>query len=454
MCACVFGVFWVCVWVCGRDLWGFMRNKRETNTTPLDDSQKTNDNNKQKKNKEQIKEQRQHKMPKLLQRAHENLTHLHQQNPQVCGFLAVFFKISLAAAVLTVFAINFSTALDDNRKLEELQEESLFSSASSLVLEDTAVERGMSLVYMASARGNEEFYGRLHEQRQKLDNSIQAGLKEMKETVKYSSEKDVLQLFEDWVDELPAFRDRVDDREDLNMTITDIMEYYTQINALLIYAVAEFTTNTDGDVTKRALAWKHLLFEFDNLEKQRSLGTSALVCPEGAWPIDAYVMFVQASGRVIQAQASFYFTTTKATWERYLKMLESDQHKVYLEMRTLVEEEGGREEDGAAKALTRRGWGDPVLFWDGFGDYLEVVGEFRETSLRDLKEYSDQALDETKDRLVTNGIGLGIGIVACVYILVEAGWSSFENCERKKKVKELDSKFAAEAKDVDEWSPT
>ena len=47
-----------------------------------------------------------------------------------------------------------------------------------------------------------------------------------------------------------------------------------------------------------------------------------------------------------------------------------------------------------------RGWGEEVDFWDLFGVYLGVIGEFREESLRDLEEYSDQALDETRDRCV------------------------------------------------------
>eukprot|EP00009_Paramoeba_aestuarina_P002209 CAMPEP_0201523734 /NCGR_PEP_ID=MMETSP0161_2-20130828/20893_1 /ASSEMBLY_ACC=CAM_ASM_000251 /TAXON_ID=180227 /ORGANISM="Neoparamoeba aestuarina, Strain SoJaBio B1-5/56/2" /LENGTH=339 /DNA_ID=CAMNT_0047922939 /DNA_START=299 /DNA_END=1318 /DNA_ORIENTATION=- len=339
-----------------------------------------------------------------------------------------------------MFGINFSIALDDNRKLEKVQEEMTFSRAATVMLEDISIERGLSLVYLSNDRDSEEFRERLQEQRNRLEKSIEEGMEQMKESMKFTTEEDVLYLVEVWVDDLPDFRDRVDDGNDKNLTISDVMDFYTHITDLLISAVGDFTSPTDGDVAKRAMAWKHMLFEYDNLEKQKSLGSSMM----DNWNQDLWVLFVRAGGRVDQNQDSFSFTAAETTWDSYLDLLASQEHERYKEVEEILE----------MATVEKLGGVGAVEFWEQFSEYTKMVQPFREQTMEDVKHYSDSALDETRSRLITNGIGLGIGIVACVFLLVDSALSAYDSWKKQRTVEELDNKFASEAKEAEEWSPT
>ena len=365
---------------------------------------------------------------------------IYQPHAEAWGLLAAFLKICVATAVLTMFALNFQTALRDWRTIQQMEKETTFSESCALILEDSAAERGLSSTYFTGNRTDEHFFAELQTQRERLDQNLFYAIPEMKSIAQNEEERRTASLLEDWTKLLPGFRARVDDPSDPDLTLDDILRFYTTMNNVLIFSATHFEAQPSGPVMLAASDWNEILSLYDNLGRQRALGTSALVVGD-SWGIVNHLDYIHRSGYAYEAEGGLLTFAKPDTRQAYVEYTELQTTVKLMEKRDFLE-----------TATVPSTLGTPAsIFWDEFTFTLGDLYEVRNLVLSDLINARKDAADEAESRLITNSIGLAIGVIACLYILGEAIFSYVSLWRREQKVKELDSKFGGQGKGAD-WN--
>ena len=356
----------------------------------------------------------------------------YQSHIEAFGLLFALIKICLAAAIITMFSLNFSDALDDYHTVQDASDETKFSANCAIVLEDSAAERGLSSSYVTGNRTDDEFFDLLSEQRERLDNSLDAAVPQLQEGANEPDEKATAKTLTEWAKSVPDFRDRVNDPAD-DLTVGEILRYYTTMNDILIGSAATFSTFSAGRVMTAAAAWGNILSLYDNLGRQRALATSATVVGT-SWGGVSQLDFIQRTGNINGDEFHFIVAATSRTKKAYENWVESSLNREVVDVRDYLQESDVPSGTGISAVDT----------WDLYTRNLAVLYEVRNLALDDLEDALDDAEDETTDRLITNSIGLAIGAIACIAILAEAVFSFVSLYKRQQKMKELEGKFGNE----------
>lgn len=143
---------------------------------------------------------------------------VYQPHVELWGIFFAFCKICIGAAVLTMFAINFDVALQQQDDINYVATQQQFSEACGDILEASAAERGSSTSYVASNRTDPLIYEVVTSLRVQLDAALNISIPSMQ---KYATRPDQILLTEqliNWSIALPPFRDRVDDVNDTTLT--------------------------------------------------------------------------------------------------------------------------------------------------------------------------------------------------------------------------------------------
>ena len=296
-------------------------------------------------------------------------------------------------------------------------------------MEDSAAERGLSSSYVTGNRTDEEFFVLLREQRKRLDESLDIAIPNLKNGAVNEDEKVTADTLIEWADTLPDFRDRVDDPTD-DLTVPEILRYYTSMNDVLIASADTFTKFSAGRVMTAAAVWGNILSLYDNLGRQRALATSATVVGS-SWGGVSQLDYTQRTGNINDAQFQFLVKATDRSRKKYTSWFESSLNQEVVGVRELLE---------LTEVPSDSGYGD-VEMWELYTRNLANLYEVRNLALEDLEDALERAEDETQDRLVTNSVGLAIGVVACIAILAEAIFSFVSLYRRQQKMKELEGKF-------------
>jgi hypothetical protein len=172
---------------------------------------------------------------------------------------------------------------------------------------------------------------------------------------------------------------------------------------------------------------------YDNYGKQRAFGTSALEVGTG-WPPNAHVSFITFVGMANAFASSFNSSTTVSTQIAFLAMMSSPQSLYVLSLRDTL-----MNLDVPSQLGVR-----PIDYWNNFTAFLDDLFLIRLDTMNDFDNAMDQALIDAHDAIIRNGLGLAFGIVACLYIILEAALSFYAMKVRQQKVKDLDKQFGNE----------
>jgi hypothetical protein len=362
---------------------------------------------------------------------------IYQPHAEAWGLLFAFFKICLAAGVLALFILDFQASLNEESLNKLVRTEVSFSKSSTSLIDGLANERGFSVPYVAGNRsGDERFYTQMLLARDVVDIELNDTIPELEVLAHYEDELLVVEALKEWRLTLTSFRERID--YDTNLTQEEIFEYYSVINEVVIDGT-HISTQTHASVLSAADSWVFGLEGKNLLGLESTIGTGAIL-DDKHWHGDAQIAYTRYIGEENAFFDSFFFRATHDTLEEYYAFLDDEFDQKVLADRDALQILEEPVELGM----------DSYSFWEEMDLLIQNTTVFIDSAYEDLQDALSNEYDDIHSEVLRNSFGLAIGIIACIYIILEAFYSYYSLRERQKKIKKMETQF--DDKNQKDWN--